>query len=163
MFDIRPAGDGDLPGIYAIFEDAVRNSTAIWIDDPGTVQDRRAWLLLRQSQNYPVLVAVEDGTVLGYGSFGDFRPYQGFRGTVEHSLYVAPAAQRRGVGRALLEALIAEARARGKRILVAAVDSGNAASLALHRAFGFMETGRMPGVGEKFGRTLDMVLLQRAL
>src|SRR5690606_10205931 len=98
MFDIRPADDGDLPGIYAIFEDAVRNSTAIWIDDPGTVQDRRAWLLLRQSQNYPVLVAVEDGTVLGYGSFGDFRPYQGFRGTVEHSLYVAPATQGRGVG-----------------------------------------------------------------
>ncbi len=163
MFDIRPAGDGDLPGIYAIFEDAVRNSTAIWIDDPGTVQDRRAWLLLRQSQNYPVLVAVEDGTVLGYGSFGDFRPYQGFRGTVEHSLYVAPAAQRRGVGRALLEALITEARDRGKRILVAAVDSGNTPSLALHRAFGFTETGRMPGVGEKFGRTLDMVLLQRAL
>jgi L-amino acid N-acyltransferase YncA len=163
MFDIRAATDGDLPGIFAIFEDAVRTSTAIWIDDPGTIEDRRAWLLLRRSQNYPVLVATEDERILGYGSLGDFRPYEGFRGSVEHSIYVARNAQRRGVGRALLTALVASARKLGKRVLVAAIESTNTASLELHLSFGFRETGRLPGVGEKFGRSLDMVLLQREL
>jgi phosphinothricin acetyltransferase len=163
MFQIRAATEGDLPGIFAIFADVVRNSTAIWIDDPGTIEDRRAWLLLRRSQNYPVLVAVENGKVLGYGSFGDFRPYEGFRGSIEHSIYVAPEAHRRGVGRALLTALIAAAQELGKKVIVAAIDADNNASIELHRAFGFVETGRMPGVGEKFGRPLDMVLMQREL
>lgn len=163
MFQIRQATEEDIPGIYAIFSDAVRNSMAIWIEDPGTIEDRRAWLLLRRSQDYPVFVAVEDGSVLGYGTLGDFRPYEGFRGAAEHSLYVAPEAQRRGIGRALLTALIAAAQELGKRILVAAVDADNTASIALHLSFGFVETGRMPAVGEKFGRRLDMVLLQRAL
>jgi L-amino acid N-acyltransferase YncA len=163
MFEIRSAMEDDLPGIFAIFEEAVRTSTASWIDDPGTVEDRRAWLLLRNSQNYPVLVAVEEGRVLGYGSLGDFRPYEGFRGSVEHSVYVASEARRRGVGRALLGALIASAQKLGKRVLVAAVESNNKASLELHVSAGFRETGRLPKVGEKFGRMLDMVLLQRDL
>jgi phosphinothricin acetyltransferase len=163
MFHIRPATEDDLPGIFAIFEEAVVNSTAIWIDSPGALEDRRAWLLLRQSQNYPVLVAAEGERVLGYGSLGDFRPYEGFRRSVEHSIYVAPEARRRGVGQALLVELMRRAEKLGKRVMVAAIDSENAGSLSLHQGFGFREVGRMAGVGEKFGRTLDMVLLQREL
>jgi L-amino acid N-acyltransferase len=163
MITIRGATDADLPGIFAIYADAVKSSTAIWIDDPGTIEDRRAWLLLRAGQDYPVLIAAEGEAVLGYGSFGDFRPQEGFRGSVEHSLYVTAHARGKGIGRKLLTALIEAAKARGKRVMVAAIDATNEASLSLHRSFGFSETGRMPGVGEKFGKPLELVLLQREL
>ena len=104
-----------------------------------------------------------DGPVLGYGSFGEFRPFEGFRHTVEHSVYVLDEAQGRGIGRMLLAALIEEARGMGKRVMVGAIDATNYASLALHENMGFEETGRMPGVGEKFGKRLDLVLVQLML
>ncbi|MET0971296.1 MAG: N-acetyltransferase family protein, partial [Tardiphaga sp.] len=83
--------------------------------------------------------------------------------TVEHSVYVTDEAQRRGIGKMLLAALITEARVMGKRVMVGAIDASNYASLALHEHMGFEETGRMHGVGEKFGRRLDMVLVQLML
>jgi phosphinothricin acetyltransferase len=160
---IRPAIEADLPAILAIYNHSIATSTAIWIDTPVDLADRRAWFLLRQSQGYPVLVVEEDGAVLGYASFGDFRPYEGFRATVEHSVYLAGDARGRGLGTALVEALFPLARACGKRIMVGAVDATNAASLRLHRKLGFRDVGCLPGVGEKFGRSLDMVLLQKEL
>jgi len=122
---IRPATEADLPAILAIYNHAIATSTAIWIDTPVDLADRRAWFLLRQSQGYPVLVAEEGGAVLGYASFGDFRPYEGFRATVEHSVYLAGDARGRGLGTALVEALFPLARACGKRIMVGAVDATN--------------------------------------
>jgi phosphinothricin acetyltransferase len=105
----------------------------------------------------------DEGKVLGYGSFGEFRPFEGYRMTVEHSLYVLDEAQGRGIGRMLLAALIEEARRMGKRVMVGAIDGSNYASLALHETMGFEQTGRMPGVGEKFGKPLDLVLVQLRL
>lgn len=160
---IRPATEADLPAILAIYNRAIATSTAIWIDTPVDLADRRAWFLLRQSQGYPVLVAEEGGAVLGYASFGDFRPYEGFRATVEHSVYLAERARGRGLGTALVEALFPLARACGKRIMVGAVDATNEPSLRLHRKLGFRDVGCLPGVGEKFGRPLDMLLLQKEL
>ena len=160
---IRPATEADLSAILAIYNDAVLNTTAIWNETQVDLEDRRAWMDARRAAGFPVLVADEAGRALGYGSFGDFRPFEGYRVTVEHSLYVDAAARGRGFGRALLAALIEEARRLGKRAMIGGIDGANEVSIALHRKFGFVEVGRLPGVGVKFQRPLDLVLMQLAL
>ncbi|MCS0502987.1 GNAT family N-acetyltransferase [Ancylobacter mangrovi] len=160
---IRPAALPDLPAILAIYNDAVLTSTAIWNDSPADLPNRALWLADRHAKRYPVLVAAEGEEVLGYASFGDFRPFDGFRICVEHSVYVAEGARGRGVGRQLVEALFEPARALGKKVMIGGITGGNAASVALHRKLGFVETGYMPGIGTKFGRRLDLVLMQKEL
>ncbi len=86
---VRDAGEDDLPAILDIYNNAVLNETSIWNDDIADLADRRAWWQARVSRGFPVYVAEVDGTVAGYGTFGDFRPHQGYRFTVEHSIYVA--------------------------------------------------------------------------
>jgi phosphinothricin acetyltransferase len=159
---IRVATEADLPAILAIYNDAVMKTTAIWNEAPSTLESRLAWFAERRKAGFPVLVAEDEG-VVGYGSFGEFRPFEGYRYTVEHSVYVLDAAQGKGLGKLLLAALIEEARGMGKRVMVGAIDAANYASLALHETMGFEETGRMPGVGEKFGKRLDLVLVQLTL
>ncbi|HEY9215583.1 MAG TPA: GNAT family N-acetyltransferase, partial [Ancylobacter sp.] len=102
---LRDATEDDLPGILAIYNHAVLTSTAIWHDTPADIANRRAWLADRKSKRYPIIVAVENSDVLGYASFGDFRPFDGYRVSVEHSVYVAEGARGRGLGRLLVEAL----------------------------------------------------------
>jgi len=160
---IRPAVEADLPAILAIYNDAVLNTTAIWNWDTVDLANRRAWFAARRAQNYPVLVADEGQGAIAYASFGDWRPFDGYRHSVEHSVYVGPAAQRRGLGSALLEALIGEARRLGKHVILGGIDATNEPSLALHRRHGFTETARMPQVGQKFGRWLDLVFMQKQL
>ncbi|MCS0495341.1 GNAT family N-acetyltransferase [Ancylobacter sp. MQZ15Z-1] len=160
---IRPAALPDLPAILAIYNDAVLTSTAIWNDTPTDLPNRALWLADRHAKRYPVLVAAEGEEVLGYASFGDFRPFDGFRICVEHSVYVAEGARGRGLGRHLVEALFEPARALGKKVMIGGITGGNAASVALHRKLGFVETGYMPGIGTKFGQRLDLVLMQKEL
>ena len=160
---IRAATDADLPAILAIYNDAVLNTTAIWNETPVDLDNRRAWILARAAAGFPVFVADEAGRVLGYGSFGDFRPFEGYRVTVEHSLYVEAAARGRGLGKSLLTALVDEARRLGKRAMIGGIDGTNGPSIALHVKFGFVEVGRLPGVGTKFGKPLDLVLMQKTL
>jgi L-amino acid N-acyltransferase YncA len=159
---IRPALEADLPAILAIYNDAVENTTAIWNETPVDLANRKSWVAERTGRGFPVLAAERDG-VIGYGSFGDFRPFEGYRVTVEHSVYVAKDARGQGAGEALLAALIAEARRMDKRNMIGAIDAANAASIALHAKLGFAEAGRLPGVGTKFGRPLDLVLMQKVL
>ena len=127
------------------------------------LENRRAWLAERRARGFPVLVAEVDGRAVGYASFGDFRPFEGYRITCEHSVYVAEGARRRGIGAALVAALIEEARRLGKETMVGAVDATNSDSIGLHEKLGFVEVARMPGVGTKFGRKLDLVLMQKGL
>ena len=158
---IRDALSADLPGILAIYTDAVLNTTAIWNEQPVDLANRQAWFDARQAQGYPILVAVDaDGQVLGYSSFGDWRPFEGFRHTVEHSVYVRADQRGKGLGPALMKALIDRARLCDKHIMVAAIESANAASIALHERLGFITTGQMPQVGTKFGRWLDLTFMQ---
>jgi L-amino acid N-acyltransferase len=163
MIAIRPATETDLPAILAIYNDAVLNTAAIWNDAPADLDNRRAWFESRRARSYPILVAEVDGMVAGYASYGDFRPFEGYRFTVEHSVYVAETARRRGIATRLLQSLIEHARANGKHVMVGGVDADNAASLALHRKLGFAETARMGEVGRKFGRWLDLVFVLKAL
>jgi phosphinothricin acetyltransferase len=161
---IRDALDTDLPAILAIFNDAVLNTTAIWLDSPVDLANRQIWLDARRQQGYPVLVAVDsDDRVLGYAAYGDWRPFDGFCNSVENSLYVSAEQRGRGLGVLLLGALIERARTGGKHVMVAAIESGNAASIALHQRFGFAITGQMPQVGRKFGRWLDLTFMQLIL
>ena len=160
---IRPAVEADLPAVLAIYNDAVLNTTAIWNWDAVDLANRQAWFAARRAQNYPVLVADEGQGAIAYASFGDWRPFDGYRHTVEHSVYVGPAAQRRGLGSALLAGLIGEARHLGKHVMLGGIDATNEPSLALHRRHGFVETARMPEVGQKFGRWLELVFMQKVL
>ena len=165
---LRDATEDDVEGILAIYNHAVLTSTAIWHETLADLPNRRAWLADRTAKRYPVLVAVEGEevrgqTVLGYSSFGDFRPFDGYRVSVEHSVYVAENARGRGIGRLLLEALFEPARALGKQVMIGGITAGNTASLLLHEKLGFIQTGLMPGIGTKFGQRLDLVLMQKEL
>lgn len=160
---IRDATPADATAIAAIYNDAVRTTTAILMEGEVAPENRVQWMATRQALGYPVLVAEAEGAVLGYAAFGDWRPFDGFRGTVENSVYVAPEARGHGVAQALLTELIGRARACGKHVIVAAITAENAASLRLHEKLGFVETARMAQVGQKFGRWLDLVFLQLRL
>ncbi|CAG8869431.1 L-methionine sulfoximine/L-methionine sulfone acetyltransferase [Pseudomonas fluorescens] len=161
---IRDALPQDLPGILDIYNDAVLNTTAIWNEQPVDLANRQAWFEARQQQGYPILVAVDDSSgVLGYASFGDWRPFEGFRYSVEHSVYIRGDQRGKGLGPLLMAALIERAKSCGKHVMVAAIESGNAASIRLHERHGFVLTGRMPQVGIKFGQWLDLTFMQLVL
>jgi len=161
---IRDALPADLPAIRDIYNEAALNTTAIWNEQAVDLANRQAWLSARQSQGYPVLVIVDtDENVLGYASFGDWRPFDGYRYTVEHSVYVRSDQRGNGLGPRLMAALIERARTCGKHVMVAAIESGNAASIRLHERAGFVTTGQMPQVGTKFGHWLDLTFMQLVL
>lgn len=160
---IIDATDTHLPAIRDIYNHAVVHTTAIWNDTQVDLDNRSAWKADRARLGYPVLVAIEGETVLGYASFGDWRTFDGYRHTVEHSVYVHVDARGRGIGRALMVALIDRARGIGKHVMVAGIEAGNAGSIRLHETLGFSQTGLMPQVGMKFGRWLDLAFLQLVL
>ena len=172
---IEAVGDADIPAvapaIAAIFNREIREGTALWNTAERSVDAMAAWIEARLASGFPVLLALEPAaaaspqrrSILGYGGFGPFRPHDGYAATVEHSLYVEPAAQRRGIGGRLLTALEAEARRQKRHVMIGGADADNAASIALHRAHGFSEVARLPEVGRKFDRWLTLVLLQKVL
>ena len=160
---IRDARDFDLPAILAIHNDAILTTTAIWDETPADLANRQAWFSARRSAGFPVLVCEQNGALLGYASFGDFRAWSGYRHTVEHSVYVAREHRRQGAGRLLLEALALRAGALGKHVMVGCIEAANAPSIALHAQLGFTIAGRLDEVGAKFGRWLDLVLMLRRL
>lgn len=169
-FIIREAQHRDIPRITEIYNDAVMNTVAVWNDATATESDRQAWLEAHRQPGTSVLVAAEvqdvpggEGTVLGYAAYGAFRSYDGFRDTVENSVYVASDVRAGGVGTALMTALLIRARQDGKHVMVAAIESENLASLRLHAKIGFSTVGQLPEVGVKFGRRLGMTLMQITL
>ena len=163
MPGIRDATEADLPRILAITNEAILNTTAIWDLAPMTMDVRRAWYLDRQNEGFPVLVAEAEGAAIGFGSYGRFHPKEGYKLTIEHSVYVAPEAQGRGVGRALLSALTGHAAACGMHTMVGLIEAENTASIALHKWAGFSQAGVLRQAGQKFGRWLDVVYMQKML
>jgi phosphinothricin acetyltransferase len=157
---VRDAVEADLPALTAIHNAAVRTTTAIWDEEEVTEDERLAWWRTRTAVGHPVLVAEVDGAVCGYASYGQWRPKSGYRLTVENSLYVDAAVHRRGIGRALLAALVDRARAQGLHRMIGMIESENLPSIALHQREGFRIVGHMPEVGQKFGRWLGLTVLQ---
>ncbi|TKD26542.1 N-acetyltransferase [Rhodobacter capsulatus] len=160
---IRDATPEDAQAIATIYNDAVRTTTAIWNEVEVNALNRVDWIEARQRAGFPVLVLEEGAKVVGYASYGPFRAFDGYRGTVEHSVYVRADLRSGGRGTALLKALIYRARAQGLHVMVAAIEAENNASIVLHQRLGFAAVGLMPQVGQKFGRWLDLLLLQLRL
>ena len=159
--EIRDAGEPDLPGLLAIYNEVVATSTAIYSYVPTTLEERTAWWRARVGTGYPVLVAVDDSGVLGFSTFGDFRTWPGYRFTVEHSVHVRADTRGRGVGKELVKALFPRAAALNKHVMIAGVDAANEASIRFHERLGFEKAGHLREVGHKFDRWLDLVFLQR--
>jgi L-amino acid N-acyltransferase YncA len=160
---IHQATEADLPGILSIYNTVIHSSTAVYADDPVTLEERAAWFATRRAQGYPVLVATDATGVTGFASFGDFRAWPGYRHTVEHSVHVREDRRGQGVGRALVTALVPLAERLCKHVMIAGVDADNATSIAFHESLGFSQVARFREVGRKFDRWLDLVFLQRIL
>ncbi len=161
--EITDAVESDIAAITVIYNEVIRTSTAVFNDAPVSVEDRIAWWKARGAQGYPVLVARDEKGIAGFATFGDFRPWPGYRFTVEGTIHIDSSARRKGVGAALLQVLIARARQAGKHVMVAGVDSANVASLGFLERSGFERVGHLREVGNKFGKFLDLIFLQYML
>ncbi|MHA2788482.1 N-acetyltransferase family protein [Corynebacterium sp. S7] len=154
---IRPATAADLPQITDLYNWAVDNTQALWVDDHVDIANRTQWL--RRSR--AALVAYDEGVFLGFASYEDFRAYPGYRHTVENSIYVHPDAQGRGVGGTLLQALVEVARSDDSvHTIIAAIEGRNVASTSLHYRAGFEEVGFLREVGFLKGEWLDLRYMQ---
>jgi phosphinothricin acetyltransferase len=163
---IRDARHADLPVIVDIYNALIPTHTVTWSEELDTLEHKSAWFDAQGRAGHPVLVAEDRGEVVGFTSYEHFRgdgKWPGYRTTVELSIHVRESHWRRGAGRMLIDALVERARSAGLHVLVAAIDAGNEASLRFHERLGFIEVARMPQTGQKFGRWLDLVLMQLIL
>ena len=161
---IRAAQPRDVAAITRIYAHAVREGTASFeLEPPDEREMSRRYSELRDGA-FPFIVADVNGAIAGYAYAGPYRTRPAYRFTVEDSVYIDPTMQRRGIGRALLTRLLAEAEAAGFRQMIAVIgDSDQTPSIALHEALGFHMVGTFDAVGYKFGRWLDSVLMQKPL
>ena len=162
---LRDATDDDLPAIRDLYNALIETTTVAWRDDPSTLEEQAAAHAARQEAGHPTIVAEVDGQVVGYTCCTTFRGdrFPGYRHTAELTVHVRGDRHGTGIGRALIEALVARAQQIGLHVLVAAVDADNAGSIRFHESLGFTEVARMPEVGRKFDRWLTLVLLQRII
>ena len=161
---IRPASPADIPVITRIYAHSVRTGTASFELEPPDEAEMTRRMQALLDGGYPYVAAEIDGGLAGYAYAGPYRPRPAYRYSVEDSIYIDPHAQRKGVGRGLLENLIEECTRRGFRQMIAVIgDSAQTPSIELHRALGFRMIGNIENVGYKFGRWLDSILMQRAL
>lgn len=162
---IRSACSGDIAGITRIYAHAVRHGTASFELDPPDESEMARRMAAICDGGFPYLAAEADGRLAGYAYAGFFRTRPAYRFTLEDSIYIAPDCRGRGIGRALLDHLIAESGARGFRQMIAVIGDSTRqhASIRLHASAGFAQIGVFPNVGHKFGAWLDSVYMQRAL
>lgn len=162
--NIRPATIDDVEAVAAIYAEAVENGTGSFELEAPNHAEMADRLREGRESGHPWLIAENDGVVVGFAYAGPYRERQGYRHTVQDAIYMAPTARGRGVGRALLTALIDEAERLGFRQMIAIIgDSANRASIQLHAALGFMPIGVLHDVGRKHGRWLDTVMMQLSL
>lgn len=157
---IRIATEQDLPAMLDIYNDIIANTTAVWHYEPHTLDMRKEWFEQRRQQGFPIFVAEDEGKILGFSTYGSFRPWPGYSKTVENSVYVASDSRGKGVAKLLLPPLIAAAKQSGIHAIVAGIDAENDISIALHKKFGFVEVAHFKEVGWKFGRWLDLKFLE---
>lgn len=161
--EIRTAVRADLPQIRDIFNDVIATSNSVYSEVLTSLENRTEWFDAKMSAGFPFLVAVEADAVVAYGSYGHFRPAQGYRFTVEHTIHVRTDKRGLGLGKQLLERLIALAKEQGIHVMVGAFDSANVASLKLHEKYGFIEVARLPEIANRYGEWLTLVLMQKIL
>jgi phosphinothricin acetyltransferase len=159
---VRPARSDDVAAIRAIRNHAIEHSTALWTRTPQTQDQAVTWLDAHLERG-SAFVAEVDGEVAGFAAYGPWRELDGYRHTVENSVYVREDRHGLGIGSALLAALVTAAREAGHHVMIAGVEAGNTPSIRLHERFGFQVAGTLPEVGTKFGRWLDLTLMRLPL
>ncbi|MFD1327736.1 GNAT family N-acetyltransferase [Mycoplana ramosa] len=163
-YTIRTADTGDLPAITEIYRESVLHGVASYEIDPPPLEEMQARFSAIIAAGYPYIVAIDtSGVILGYAYASAFRTRAAYNWLVEDSIYLAPEARGRGIGKALLAELIARCTALGFRQMVAVIGGAHPASIAVHRALGFEHGGLMKASGFKHGRWLDTVIMQLAL
>ena len=160
--EIRPATEKDLVAINDIYNHYVLHSTCTYQEEPETMENRRRWFA-HHGEKHPVIVAVADSQIVGWGSLSAYHARSAYRRTVENSVYVHHQHHRKGIGSLLLEELIMRARDLGHRAIIAGIDADQAASVGLHARFQFENVGQLKQVGFKFGRWLDVVYMELLL
>ncbi len=147
--------------ILAILNEAIVNSTALYDYQPRTLDSMASWFRAKAAGSYPVIGAFDNnGEVLGFASYGAFRNWPAYKYTVEHSVYIHKDQRGKGIGRMLMERLVAEAKQQQYHLMVGAIDAENQASIALHEKLGFHYSGTIKQAGFKFGRWLDVAFYQ---
>lgn len=159
---IRSASLQDLQAITDIYNHAIRSTTSTFDVEEKSIEDRRLWLE-SHSEQYPIIVATVGGEVVGWGSLSPYADRKAYEHTVENAVYVRDDIQARGIGRAILKELIALASRLGYHCIIAQVVGGNKKSLRLHERQGFQRVGLLKEVGWKFGKWLDLVVMQKML
>jgi L-amino acid N-acyltransferase len=157
---IEDAVHQDLPQILAIYNEVIRNSTAVFSEVEFTEARGTAWLDAKREQGFPLIVARDASGVVGFGTFGEFRSWPGYRHSIEHSVHVRLDCRGKGLGRALVAALMRRATDMGKHAMIAGIDADNSVSIRLHRSLGFATVGHFHEVAFKFGRWLDLVFME---
>jgi L-amino acid N-acyltransferase YncA len=165
--DKRPVVDDasrlDLPQILAIYNEVIRNSTAVYSEEEFTPTGGETWFDTKMAHGFPMIVARDASGIAGFGTFGEFRAWPCYRHSVEHSVHVRVDRRGQGIGRALVVELLARAARLHKHVMIAGIDADNAVSIGLHQSLGFTSVGQFREVGFKFGRWLDLVFMQCVL
>lgn len=150
----------DLPEVLEIYNDIILTNTAVYMYEPQSIQEKLQWFNDRKIAGYPLLVFEEDGEVAGFATYSQFRPYPGYKYTMEHSVYVHKAHYQKGIATKLLRELIRIAEEKGVKTLVAGIDGENIGSVKAHEKLGFEYAGTIKNAGFKFGQWLDLVFYQ---
>lgn len=161
--NIRAAVEKDIEAILEIFNYSIIHTTTVYSYDPYSYQMMKDWYDEKIAKGLPILIAEIGGQLIGYATYGTFRARAAYRSTAEHSVYVHEEFQQRGIGKALLLALIKTAKANGIHALIGGVDAVNEGSVAFHKKMGFEEVGHLKEVAYKFDRWLDLKFLQLIL
>jgi L-amino acid N-acyltransferase YncA len=160
---IRKAQRSDVPAMREIFNEVLRNSNSIYREEEVTLEERYEWFDEKIENGFPIFGAYEGDKLVGYAGYGSWRAAQGYRKTVELTIYVESLVRGKGTGKALMRTIIDQAKEDGFHIMLGAIDSANISSIDFHRKFGFVETARMPEVALKNGQWLDLVFMQLQL
>ncbi len=160
---IRDATAADLPEILGIYNEVILQTTAVFSYEPHTMEMRQTWFDTRKEAGYPIFVAVENGIVSGFSSYGAFRAWPAYRYTVENSVYVDAQARGRGISKLLMKPLIDDALRQQYHAIIAGIEASNTVSIGLHENFGFREVAHFREVGYKFGKWLDLKFLELLL
>jgi L-amino acid N-acyltransferase YncA len=160
MIQIRPATEADVPSITDIYNEAIENTTATFDLEKRTVADRMEWFRAH-GPRHPVLVAVTDGKVVGWAALGKWSERCGYDNTAEVAFYIDANFRNQGIGKKLLEVLTAEADKLGMHSLVSRITQGNLNSIHIHEQFGFEHIGVVKEAGKKFGKFLDVHMMQK--
>ena len=160
---LRKATIKDLPVILEIMNYEILNTTAIYEYDVRLLEDLKEWFKNKSAKEMPVIVAVSNEEVIGFGTYDSFRPRIGYKNTIEHSVYIAKEHQGKGAGKLLLKSLLTIAKEKGYHTMIGRIDAENKGSIIFHEKLGFKEVGRLKEVGYKFDKWLDVVYMQRII